>query len=339
MLSEFFGTFVLIALGDGSVAVAVAGLPGSGRQSVAFGAANWLIIIWGWAFGVTFGVYCAGGISGAHLNPAVTLAFAVRRKFARRKVLPYWLAQVAGAFCGAGLVYAVYSSAINNLNATSHLTRPHSLNTYSIFATFPAAYFHGSWVGPFIDQVVGTAILLALIAALIDNRNQAPKGNVAALMIGLVVAAIGASFGTNAGYAINPARDFGPRLFSWALGWGSLAFPGHYGAMGDYWWIPIAGPLAGGLVGILLYDFFIGQVLAARATVPEPPQPGRVPEPTAEPAAQVAGPTTTGAAATGAEAAATETAARVAPPTPGNDSATGSGRRHHARPVPGEEGA
>jgi glycerol uptake facilitator protein len=283
MLAEFFGTFVLLLLGDGSVALAVVGLPGSGRQVLQlapFGPANWLIIIWGWAFAVTFGIYVAGGVSGAHLNPAVTLSFAARRGFPWRKVVPYWFAQVAGAFCGGGLVYAVYESAINWYNATSHLTRPHSLNTFSIFATFPASYFNGSWVGPFVDQVVGTAILLALIAALIDNRNQAPKGNVAALLTGLVVAVIGLSYGVNAGYAINPARDFGPRLFAYALGWGHLAFPGDFGVFTNYWWIPIVGPLAGGLAGVLLYDFFIGQVLAARqAPVGPEPEPGRVPQP------------------------------------------------------------
>lgn len=279
MLAEFFGTFMLLLLGDGSVALAVVGLPGSGRQVSAFGPANWLIIIWGWGFAVVFGVYVAGGVSGAHINPAVTLGFALRRGFAWVKVIPYWFAQVAGAFCGALLVYAVYMSAINWYNTTHHLTKPDSLPTFSIFATFPAPYFHGSWVGPFVDQVVGTGILVALIAALIDKRNQAPKGNVSALLIGMVVTVIGVSYGVNAGYAINPARDLGPRIFAWAFGWGKLAFSGDVGVFTNYWWIPIAGPIAGGLIGILLYDFFIGQILVARERIPGPgPEPGRVPE-------------------------------------------------------------
>jgi glycerol uptake facilitator protein len=283
MLAEFFGTFILLLLGDGSVAIAVVGLPGSGRQVLKlapFGPANWLIIVWGWAFAVTFGVYVAGGVSGAHINPAVTLSFALRRGFPWRKVVPYWAAQVTGGFCGAALVYAVYAPAINWYNAANHFSRPHSLSTFAIFATYPAPYFHGAWAGPFVDQVVGTAILVALIAALIDNRNQAPKGNTAALMIGLVVAVIGLAYGTNAGYAINPARDFGPRLFAWALGWGHLAFPGQFGVFTNYWWIPIAGPLAGGIAGILAYDFFIGQILTARQEPAGPrPEPGRVPQP------------------------------------------------------------
>jgi glycerol uptake facilitator protein len=287
MLAEFFGTLVLITLGDGSVAASVAGLPGSGRQTLhlaPFGPANWLIIVCGWALAVTFGVYVAGGVSGAHINPAVTLAFALRRGFAWRKVIPYWTAQVAGAFAGAALVYAVYGSAINWYNSTSHLTRPDSLSTFSIFATFPASYFHGSVVGPFIDQVAGTAILLALIAALIDRRNQAPAGNLSGLLIGLVVAAIGLSYGVNAGYAINPARDFGPRLLTWLAGWARIAFPGRYEWFSGYWWIPIAGPLVGGVVGILAYDFFIGQVLVSRGKPPEtpPPEPGAAGEPAGE---------------------------------------------------------
>jgi glycerol uptake facilitator protein len=283
MLAEFFGTFVLLLLGDGSVAVAIAGLPGSARQVLKltpFGPANWLIIVWGWAFAVAFGVYVAGGISGAHINPAVTLGFALRRGFPWRKVVPYWFAQVAGAFCGAALVYAVYYSAIDWFNTNQHLTRPHSLPTFAIFATYPAAYFHGAWAGPFVDQVVGTAILVALIAALIDRRNQAPKGNMAALLIGLAVAVIGLAYGTNAGYAINPARDFGPRLFTYALGWGPLALPGHLaGQFSNYWWIPIAGPLAGGAVGILAYDLFIGQVLTARQRAADPqPEAEQIPQ-------------------------------------------------------------
>ena len=280
MLAEFFGTFMLLLLGTGADALAVVGLSGSGRQMQPFGPANWLIIAFGWGFAVTFAVYVAGGVSGAHLNPAVTLSFAVGRGFPWRKVVPYWFAQLVGAFCGAGLTYGVYFSAIDSYNSANHLTRPQSVATYSIFATFPASYFHAAWAGPFVDQIVGTAILIVLIAALIDARNQAPLGNLSALLVGFVVTIIGLAFGTGAGYAINPARDFGPRLFTYALGWGRLAFPGDFGVFTNYWWIPIAGPLAGGLVGILAYDFFLGQVLGARLDTTSPqPEPGQVPEP------------------------------------------------------------
>ena len=266
MLAEFFGTFILITFGCGSVAVAVVGLSGSGRQSVAFGAANWLIIAWGWGFGVVMAVYVCSGISGGHINPAVTLALAVRRKFPWRKLPGYWLAQVLGAFAAAALVYAVYASAINAFNVTNHFaSRTQSLSTYSIFATFPAQYFNGSWVGPFVDQIVGTALLLAVVAALLDRRNSAPAANLTPFIVGLVVVVIGLSFGTNAGYAINPARDLGPRIFTLIAGWGDIAFPGSFDYFSNYWWIPIAGPLIGGVVGIVCYDLFAGRALSETA--------------------------------------------------------------------------
>ncbi|MEV7997328.1 MIP/aquaporin family protein [Streptomyces sp. NPDC086077] len=281
-LAEFLGTFVLISFGCGVVAVAVAGLPGSGRTSgpttFFLGAGDWLLITWGWAMAVVFGIYVAGGVSGAHINPAVTLAFAVRRKFPWVKVLPYWAAQVAGALAGAALVYTVYYDAINAFDAAMKgpKTGGHTLASFSIFATFPAPYFHGGIWGPLIDQVVGTAFLVMLVAAVIDLRNTAVKANLGPLVIGFVVAAIGMSFGANAGYAINPARDFGPRLLTWMAGWNDLAFPGSLsGAFSAYWWIPIVGPLAGGVVGALVYDLFIGDVLYVRAQEAVPPVPGR----------------------------------------------------------------
>lgn len=283
LLAEFLGTAVLILLGCGSVAVALAGLPGSGRQIDAFGPGNWLIIVFGWGLAVVFGVYVAGGVSGAHINPAVTLAFAVRRKFSWAKVVPYWIAQLLGAFAGAAVVYAVYADAINAFNAAEGFAdRAESVPSFSIFATFPAEYFGGGVWGPLVDQIVGTAILVMLIAALIDSRNMAPQNNFGPWVIGFVVTAIGLSFGTNAGYAINPARDFGPRLLAYFAGWGEAALPGNGDWFSNYWWIPILGPLVGGVVGILIYDLFIGQVLKARETVEgvEAPPPGKVPEPT-----------------------------------------------------------
>ena len=276
-LAEFLGTFVLIAFGDGVVAMTVAGLPGSGRTAnpttFFVGASDWLLIAWGWAFAVAFGVYVAGGVSGAHINPAVTLAFAVRRKFAWAKVGPYILAQVLGAFAGAALVYLVYHNAIDAYNAAAQATRNAASGntTFSIFATFPAPYFHGGIAGPLIDQIVGTAFLVMFVVAVIDLRNTAVQANLGPLMIGFAVAAIGMSLGANAGYAINPARDFGPRLFAFFAGWGHVALPGTVDGKFDwYFWIPIVGPLIGGVIGVLLYDWFIGDVLHARNLKPEP---------------------------------------------------------------------
>src|SRR3954469_12522751 len=204
LLSELIGTFVLICFGDGVVAMAVAALNQSGRGTLIFQASgDWLIIGWGWGFAVTFGVYVAGGISGAHINPAVTLAFAARRDFPWRKVPAYIAAQLVGAFLGALLVYIVYKGAIDSFERANKITRgdPNSVPTYSIFATFPAKYF-GSWLGPFIDQVVGTAFLVAFVFAVVDEINQSVRANLAPIVIGFIVVAVGLSFGANAGYAI-----------------------------------------------------------------------------------------------------------------------------------------
>jgi glycerol uptake facilitator protein len=267
LAAEFLGIFVLISFGDGVVAMAVAALNQSGRGTAIFAASgDWLLITWGWALAVTFGVYVAGGISGAHINPAVTLALAVRRNFPWAKVVPYIIAQLIGAFAGAALVYLVYHNAISSYEAAHNITRgalggaADSTATYSIFATFPAPYFHSNMIWPFVDQIVGTAFLLMFIVALTDERNQPPRMNLAPLLVGFVVAAIGMSFGANAGYAINPARDFGPRVFAWLAGWGQVAIPGVH----NYFWVPIVGPFVGGVIGVIIYDLFIRDTLRDR---------------------------------------------------------------------------
>ena len=275
--AELLGTFVLICFGDGVVAMAVAARTQSGRGTEIFQASgDWLLIAWGWGFAVTFGVYIAGGISGAHINPAVTVAFAARRGFPWRKVPGYIAAQLLGAFLGAVLVYIVYKGAIDSYERAHDIVRgePSSVPTYSIFATFPAQYF-GTWLGPLIDQIVGTAFLVAFVFAVVDENNQAVRANLAAVVIGFIVVAIGLSFGANAGYAINPARDFGPRLFAWIAGWGEVAIPGNYGNVNSYLWIPIVGPLVGGVIGAVVYDVAIRDTLRARAG--EEPEEGRVP--------------------------------------------------------------
>lgn len=281
-LAEFLGTFVLISFGCGVVAMAVAALPGSGRTAspITFfvGVGDWLLISWGWAMAVTFGIYVAGGVSGAHLNPAVTLAFAVRRRFHWGKVVPYMASQLVGAFAGAALVFGVYHDAINAYDqaAKGPKTNGHTLASFSIFGTFPAPYFHGGIWGPLVDQIVGTAFLVMFVVAVVDLRNTPVKANLGPFVIGLAVAAIGMSYGANAGYAINPARDFGPRLFTWLAGWQELAMPGTLsGSFSDYFWIPIVGPLVGGVIGVLVYDLFIGDVLYVRARLGELPEVGQ----------------------------------------------------------------
>ena len=280
-LAELFGTFLLVLLGDGVVATTVAALGGSARRVGPFGSADWLIICFGWGLAVCFAVYVAGGVSGAHLNPAVTLAFALRRDFDWRKLPAYWLAQLVGAFLAGAVVYLVYHQAMSAYDATMHITsHRHSPGTFSIFATQPAAYFHGGLVGPLVDQVVGTAVLVAIIAALIDQQNQAPEANMSALLVGLTVTVIGMALGANAGFAINPARDFGPRLFAFFAGWGNLALPGDGPGFSAYAWVPVVGPLIGGAVGITAYDLFVGKVLQVREAEGEDTsgQAGAVPE-------------------------------------------------------------
>jgi glycerol uptake facilitator protein len=292
-LSEYLGTFTLIAFGDGVVAMAVSALNQSGRaesnHTIFLASGDWLLITWGWCIAVVLAIYVAGGISGAHINPAVTIALAVRRGFPWAKVPHYIFAQVAGAFTGAALVYLNYKDSIKSYEAATHAVRGEasSIASYSIFATFPSGYFHNP-VGPFIDELIGTALLVGIVLAVIDELNLPPKSNLAPFIIGLIVAGIGMSFGANSGYAINPARDFGPRLFAYFAGWDGVALPGNYGNVNWYWWLPIVAPIVGAVIGALAYDFFIHHGLRARGAVPAPDvaEHGRVVE--EEPAAAAA---------------------------------------------------
>jgi glycerol uptake facilitator protein len=272
LASEFLGTFVLIAFGNGVVATTVAALNQSDRGVTGLATAgDWMLICFGWGFAVAFGVWVAGGVSGAHLNPAVTVAQALRRGFPWSKVPSYCAAQIVGAFAGAALVYFNYRYAIISFENDQDIVRgtADSAATFGIFGTTPAGYFQ-SWFGPLMDQIIGTAFLVAFIFAITDAYNAPVKANLAPLAVGFVVVAIGMSFGANAGYAINPARDLGPRLLAGLEGWGSIAVPGDYGNVNSYMWIPIVGPLIGGSIGAFVYDFFVRNVLKARGVEPDP---------------------------------------------------------------------
>jgi glycerol uptake facilitator protein len=281
LTAEFFGTFILICFGDGVVAMLWA-LIGSGRtvsQATALlGAGDWLLITFGWAMAVTFAIYTVGGVTGAHINPAITLGAALRKQLPWNKVVPYWVVQVAGAFVGAALVFLVYNNAINHYDQVNHIIkgRPTSLPTYSTFATFPAPYFHNV-LGPVVDEIVGTFFLALFVFAVTDENNLAPGSNLAPLLVGFIVLAVGMSFGANSGYAINPARDLGPRLFAWIAGWGKLAVPGNYGWINQYMWVPVLAPLAGAALAVPGYDRIIAPILAARRAEAEEPEGGRVP--------------------------------------------------------------
>ncbi|HEX3804946.1 MAG TPA: MIP/aquaporin family protein [Solirubrobacteraceae bacterium] len=265
--AEFFGCFILISFGDGVVAMLWA-LFGSGRTNsdgALQSGGDWLLIAWGWGLAVTFAVYVCGGISGAHINPAVTFGAAIRKQLPWNKVPRYWIAQVLGCFVGAALVFLVYNNAINHYDQVHHVVKgtQASIGTYSTFATFPAPYFHTVW-GPLIDQIVGTFFLVLFVWAVGDEFNLPVGNNLAPFVVGLIVLAVGISFGANAGYAINPARDFGPRMFALIAGWGKVAFPGDYGNISDYFWVPIVGPLIGGALASVAYDFTIRDFLVAR---------------------------------------------------------------------------
>lgn len=243
--AEFLGTLILLLIGDGAVAMVTlfgTGIPG---EVVKGGYTN---VTLAWGLAVTFGIYVAGEISGAHLNPAVTLGLAAFRGFPWRKVIPYSLAQLAGAFTASVIVFWNYHPAFMAYD-------PHLEKTASIFATFPAFPSHP--MAGLLDQIIGTALLMMLILAVVDDRARIPVGNLAPLMVGGVVVAIGMSWGGMHGYAINPARDFGPRLFTAVAGFQ------HNGLTdGTHEWIvPIVGPLLGALLGGWVFDRVIGRHL------------------------------------------------------------------------------
>ena len=247
MIGEFFGTMVLILFGDGVVATAFLFEPFN---------TEWVVVILGWGLAVMLGIYVCGAISGAHLNPAVTLALAVRGKLAWNKVLAYWLAQVLGAFVAAAILYFVYQGAINHFIGTANIADA-AKGAGFVFYTHPQN-FVGTF-GAFGDEFIGTALLVGLIFAIVDVRNQPVQANLNPLIIGFLIVAIGASFGRNTGYAINPARDFGPRL------WVAFVSGGESFSVNNfYFWIPIVAPLAGGVAGAFIYDFTVGRVLQAK---------------------------------------------------------------------------
>ncbi|MFI7224490.1 MIP/aquaporin family protein [Nonomuraea angiospora] len=242
LIAEFAGTLVLILFGVGVVAQVVAGKLGD-HDSIA----------WAWGIGVTLGVYVAGRTTGAHLNPAVTLAFAVFRGFAWGKVLPYALAQTAGAFIAALIVRWNYTEVLTMVDPG------HTIKTQGVFSTLPGnGTLPVNMWGGFRDQIIGTAILLFVIFAVSDVANMAPSANLGPVVVGLLIVGIGMSFGTDAGYAINPARDFGPRLASYLTGY-STAWRDQYGDL--YFWVPIVAPLIGGLIGAGLYQACIARFL------------------------------------------------------------------------------
>lgn len=233
-LAELIGTMILILLGDGVVANVV-------LKQTKGNNGGWIVITAGWAFAVTVAVYCTTAISGAHLNPAVTLGMAVIGKFDWALVPSYIAAQMAGAFLGSVLVYLAYLPHWKVTNDPG--------GKLAVFCTGPAIRHT---VGNLICEIIGTALLVLGVLAILSPANLLPgsgfdKGFAPAL-VGVLVWAIGLSLGGPTGYAINPARDLGPRIAHFIL-----PIPGKGGCDWGYAWIPVVGPIIGGIAGALLY--------------------------------------------------------------------------------------
>lgn len=235
----------LIIVGDGASSMSV--------FYDAFSGSYWgVCIVWGLA--VTIAVYIVGAISGAHINPAVTLGFALYGGFPWKKVPGYMVSQIVGAFIGGAIVYLLYSPVVNAFNAAHHTTRAAAGGLASSKAFFTSPDTHISTGHAFVDEIILTAILVMGILAIVDNYNgNRPGANTGPLMIGLVVAMVGGFGGMLEGFAINPARDFGPRIFGWFANWGPNAFPGP----DNFWWVPIFGPLLGAVAAGLIYNFML----------------------------------------------------------------------------------
>ncbi|KAF7593929.1 hypothetical protein BBP40_010436 [Aspergillus hancockii] len=241
--SEFFGTMILVLFGDGVIAQV---LLSHGEKG------DYQSIAWGWGLGVMLGVYVSG-ISGSHINPAVTLASCILRNFPWRKFPIYVLAQVFGAMTAAAIVYGNYRSAIDVYEGGSAIRTVPGYSktaTAGIFATYPAAFM--TRTGQFFSEFIASAILMFMIFALKDDRNSG-AGPLMPLGLFFVIFGIGSCFGWETGYAINLARDFGPRLVTYMIGYG----PEVWTAGNYYFWVPIIAPFLGCTFGGWIYDMFL----------------------------------------------------------------------------------
>ncbi|KAM4795311.1 aquaporin-3-like [Rhinophrynus dorsalis] len=240
-MAEFLGTLILILFGCGSVAQ---------MELSGFAKAQFLSVNMAFGFAVTAGAYVCAGVSGAHLNPADSFAMFILRKMTGRLLLVYSLAQFLGAFVGSALVFFLYYDALHFYSG-GNWTVYGPRATAGIFASYPSE--HLSAINGFTDQVIATAALLICIMAILDEANNAAPKGLQPFVIGLVVLLVGLSMGFNCGYPINPARDLAPRIFTAIAGWGLEVFR----AGDNWWWVPVMGPLVGGVVGAMIYEVLI----------------------------------------------------------------------------------
>ncbi|KAJ4334001.1 glycerol channel [Didymella glomerata] len=250
--AEFWGVVIMVMFGDGSVAQVLLST-GQATAPGGNGYGSYQSINWGWGLGVLLGIYVAGD-SGAYLNPAITFCNCLFRQLPWRRFPIYFIAQILGGFVGSGIVYANYISAIDFFEGHNLRTVPPAPNaTAGIFCTYPQAFV--TKTSQFFSEFIASALLMFVIFALKDpSNNGVPKSDKwFPLCLFFLIFGLGSCFGWQTGYAINIARDFGPRLMSYAVGYG----PEVWSAGGYYFWIPMVAPFLGCAFGGFLYDVFI----------------------------------------------------------------------------------
>ncbi|CAD6187242.1 unnamed protein product [Caenorhabditis auriculariae] len=239
LLAECLGTFFLLLIGNSA-----------NIQSVVATGGNSTSCHIAWGIGFMFAVYLAASVSGAHLNPAISVAQSILGNLPSWKIIPFAIMQVIGAFLGAALSYFGHHDDLWKLDGGLRQVSG-SQATAGLFTTFPSD--HMSTWGSLLDQIIGTAMLSGLVCLITDKRHKIPAGLVPPLAGG-IMSMVAMTYGANGGFAINPARDFGPRLFCLCAGYGWEVFRHR----NYYFWIPIVGPLIGAIIGAWIYKLFIG---------------------------------------------------------------------------------
>jgi len=241
--AEFFGTMVFVMFGCG--ANCQAHLTNNSNISPDFSAGNWTSLSLGWGAGLAMAIW----ISGGHVNPAVTLAMAVFRGFSWRRLPGYWLSQLLGGICGAGVVYGNYMRAIDILEGGRQVR---TLTTAGYFGTVPLTYV--SNVECFFSEFTGAAILVMGVFALLDKSRNNWTSGIVPIGIFILFTGLATAFGAQTSFAYNPARDLGPRMLTAMVGYGGQVF-----TFRNWYWLyaPVIGSFTGGILGAGIYDIFL----------------------------------------------------------------------------------